>query len=185
VAGCRRTNARAAGRTVGPRLQFARVPATAAVAAARRQQECSLFHGRRSPGRFGALLRHRAQQRLPFDGAYHEGLAALRAKCLNRSHADPEAVAQTMARDLARGSVDRGAKDGRPRAERQETSLFTLLQHDSSDDPKRGRGGHDRAIVLQPDRHVKSDRLACRATINRGPMKTIVGLSFADETSRR
>jgi len=70
-------------------------------------------------------------------------------------------------------------------AERQESARLPLLQHHPRNDaPGRLRAG-DRPVVLEPDRHVKSDGLACQAAIGRGTIETIMGSSIADAISAR
>jgi hypothetical protein len=70
-------------------------------------------------------------------------------------------------------------------AERQESALFALLQHDPSDDAKRCRSRGDRPVVREPDRHVKSNGLACHAAIVRGMIETIVGRAIAEAMTWR
>jgi hypothetical protein len=69
--------------------------------------------------------------------------------------------------------------------EREESALFPLLQHDPSDEAKRCRRAGDRPVVLEPNRHVKSDGLACQEAIARGTIETIVGRSIAGATRRK
>ncbi|MDB5220896.1 MAG: hypothetical protein JWO86_8823 [Myxococcaceae bacterium] len=66
------------------------------------------------------------------------------------------------------------------RAERQEAALLPLPEHDPSDGAKRRLCGGDRTVVLEPDRHVKSDGLAGQAAIVRVTIETIVGRPIAD-----
>jgi hypothetical protein len=67
--------------------------------------------------------------------------------------------------------------------ERQEPARFPLLEHHPSDGPPRRLRGGDRPVVLEPDRHVESDGLACQAAIERGTIETIRGSSIAALTS--
>ena len=70
-------------------------------------------------------------------------------------------------------------------AERQQASLFALRKHDARNDAKRSGRGGNRAVILEPDRHVKSERLAWPTAIEWGRMRTILVPSLAGATIRR
>ena len=70
-------------------------------------------------------------------------------------------------------------------AERQEAPVLALRKYDACNEPKRSSRGCDRPVVLEPERHVKSDRLACSSAIGRGRIKTMVGCPFVEASSDR
>ena len=70
-------------------------------------------------------------------------------------------------------------------AERQETARVALREHDARDKPKRSRGGCDGAIVLEPERDVKSDRRRGSTAIREGGIETIVGRELVEAMSDR